>query len=295
MHFSTRSVALTAFGTLVAGHGAIIAATGDMGGSGMAIGIDPSTPRDGTRDVPFQQDTTVFDGDAEFACGETDQTAENDGVNEIESGVAKVMTMANDSLPMVSQGGELTMTLHQVNGDGAGPYVCMIDATGTGTNWVAMDITQQVPGRRGRNNDGDTTDFPLSVKVAQDQMCMGNVAGMNNVCMVRCQNPRGPFGGCVPIQMGGNATATANPVMSQTGGTAEDDIDAIVDAAEAADGGRGGRGNRGGLASLFNRSKAAQMSEAKRERLESQERVRAMRLARKEAKQAARAAQAGQA
>lgn len=67
--------------------------------------------------------------------------------------------MANGSLPRVSQGGELTMTLHQVNRDGAGPYVCMIDATGTGTNWVAMDITQQVPGERGNNRDGETTDF----------------------------------------------------------------------------------------------------------------------------------------
>ncbi|KAI6781964.1 uncharacterized protein J7T54_005175 [Emericellopsis cladophorae] len=291
MHFSARSVALTAFGTLVAGHGAIIAATGDMGGSGMAIGIDPSTPRDGTRDEPFQQDTTVFDGDAEFSCGETDQTAEDDDINDIESGVAKVMSMANNSLPQVSQGGELAMTLHQVNGDGAGPYVCMIDATGTGTNWVAMDITQQVPGERGRNRDGDATDFPLTVNIAQDQVCMGNVAGMDNVCMVRCQNPQGPFGGCVPIQMGGNVTAATNPVMSQTGGTAEDDVDAIVEAAEDAEDGRGGGGSRGGLFSLFNRSKASQMSEAKRERLQNQEAVRAKRLARKQAARAAQAAQ----
>lgn len=118
---------------------------------------------------------------------------------------------------------------------------------------------------------------------------MGNVAGINNVCMVRCQNPQGPFGGCVPIQMGGNVTATANPIMSQTGGTAEDDIDAIVEAAEDGedgDDGRGDGGSRGGLFSLFNRSKTSQMSEAKRERLQNQEAVRAKRLARKQAAQA---------
>lgn len=49
---------LLATAELVAGHGAIIAATGDAGGSGMALGIDTSTPRDGTRRNPFQQDST---------------------------------------------------------------------------------------------------------------------------------------------------------------------------------------------------------------------------------------------
>jgi hypothetical protein len=50
--------------------------------------------------------------------------------------------------------------------------------------------------------------------------------------MVRCQNPQGPFGGCVPVQMGANGTAVANQKLSETGGTAEDDVNAIVDAAE---------------------------------------------------------------
>lgn len=51
------------------------------------------------------------------------------------------------------------MTLHQVNGDGAGPYTCMIDATGTGTNWVNMQVTTNVPGRRGNDRNGAETDF----------------------------------------------------------------------------------------------------------------------------------------
>ncbi|KAK2758802.1 hypothetical protein FQN54_003494 [Arachnomyces sp. PD_36] len=234
MHcFTIYPLAVIALGSLVAGHGAIVAATGDKGGKGMAIGIDTSTPRDGTDDEPFQQDTTVFEGDAEFACGETDQTSENDAVNDIESGVADVMANAgSNQLPQISQGGEVRMTLHEVNSDGGGPYVCMIDATGTGQNWVAMEVTQQVPGDDGDNDEGEATDFPLTAAVAQDQTCTGNVAGQQGVCMVRCQNPQGPFGGCVPVQMNGNATAVANPKMSETGGTAEDDIDAIVDAAE---------------------------------------------------------------
>jgi hypothetical protein len=70
------------------------------------------------------------------------------------------MANANSNqLPQISQGGEVRMTLHQVNSDGGGPYVCMIDATGTGQNWVAMEVTQQVPGEDGDNEDGEVTDF----------------------------------------------------------------------------------------------------------------------------------------
>jgi hypothetical protein len=36
-------------------------------------------------------------------------------------------------MPQISAGGMVMMTLHQVNGDGAGPYECMIDSTGAGT------------------------------------------------------------------------------------------------------------------------------------------------------------------
>lgn len=43
------------------------------------------------------------------------------------------------------------MTLHQVNGDGAGPYSCMIDSTGTGMQWASIDVTSQVPGTNSRS------------------------------------------------------------------------------------------------------------------------------------------------
>ena len=102
------------------------------------------------------------------------------------------------------------MTLHQVNGDGAGPYTCMIDATGTGTQWTAIQVTQNVDGNaRGRNNANAKTDLPLKAAIPAGQTCNGTVAGQENVCMVRCENPAraGPFGGCVPVQMAGAAGA----------------------------------------------------------------------------------------
>jgi len=129
---SLLTFGLLAVADLVAGHGAIIAATGDAGGSGSAIGIDSSTPRDGTRRRPFQQDTTRFQGDAAETFGETLQG----GDNEPESGTAAIMAESGDELPQITPGGEVQMTLHQVNADGAGPYTCMINDDGTGTTWT---------------------------------------------------------------------------------------------------------------------------------------------------------------
>lgn len=207
MFFSKTSIvaiSLLASSSLVAGHAAIIAATGDAGGAGSAIGVDPNTPRDGTKRNPFQQDATRFKGDAAAICGET----LGGGANDINAGTAQVMQLNGATLPQISAGGALMMTVHQVNGDGAGPYKCMIDATGTGTAWTPMTVTQNLDGNaQGRNNDNQMQDLPLNVQVAATQTCTGTVAGQSNVCMVRCQNPAraGPFGGCVPVQMAGGA------------------------------------------------------------------------------------------
>ncbi|KAF2689088.1 hypothetical protein K458DRAFT_291083 [Lentithecium fluviatile CBS 122367] len=211
MYFSKATIfsfGLLATSELVAGHSAITGATGDAGGAGSAIGVDPATPRDGTRRNPFQQDATRFKGAAADTCGET----LGGGDNDVEAGTAAVMAQNGATLPQVTQGGALMMTLHQVNGDGAGPYTCMIDATGTGTQWTPVQVTTNVDGNaRGRNNDQQMQDLPLNVAIPADQTCTGTVAGQSNVCMVRCQNPAraGPFGGCVPVQMAGAAAPAA--------------------------------------------------------------------------------------
>ncbi|KAG4429470.1 hypothetical protein IFR05_015046 [Cadophora sp. M221] len=198
---------------LVAGHGAIVKAVGDMGGEGMAIGIDTATPRDGTRRNPFQQDSTRFKNAAADQCGETLGGGTNDPATQVPAQLA-----ANGgNMPQISQGGMVMMTLHQVNGDGAGPYDCMIDSTGTGTQWTNMQVATNVPGENSRSR-ARATDFPLTAKVAADQECTGTAGGLDGVCMVRCNNAAnaGPFGGCVAVQMvGANATAAAKKARSQ--------------------------------------------------------------------------------
>ncbi|KAL8382340.1 hypothetical protein RB595_006228 [Gaeumannomyces hyphopodioides] len=190
---------------LVAGHAAIIAATGDAGGTGMALGVDTATPRDGTRRNPFQQDATRFKGAAAATVGET----VGGGTNNIAAGTTAIMAETGDQLPQVSAGGELTMTLHQVNGDGGGPYTCSINADGTAAQWTPITVKTTPPGQNSRNRQGAATDFPLVAAIPANQACTGSVAGQDNVCLVRCQNAAraGPFGGVVPIQMGGEAPA----------------------------------------------------------------------------------------
>lgn len=195
---------------LVAGHSVIIKAVGDAGGSGSALGVVSSTPRDGTRRNPFQQDATRFRGQSKATVGET----VGQGANQIEAGTSKIMSESGDSLPQVTPGGEVQMTLHQVNGDGAGPYTCMINADGTGTDWQNIQVTTNVDGRRGNNRAGAKTDHPLTAAIPAGQTCSGNVAGQDNVCLVRCQNQAaaGPFGGVVPVQLAGanNKAAAGN-------------------------------------------------------------------------------------
>lgn len=205
MQFSSIILAL-ATSSLVAAHGAIVAATGDAGGAGQAIGVVNSTPRDGTRRNPFQADSTRFRGDAADTCGETVGA----GTNDIVAGTAAMLAVPGNTMPVITPGGSVNMTLHQVNGDGAGPYTCEIDATGTGTAFQPMTVTANVPGKNSRS-DAKATDFNLAATVPANQQCTGAMAGATGVCMVRCMNAAraGPFGGCVPVTMAAAGAAGA--------------------------------------------------------------------------------------
>ena len=63
---------------------------------------------------------------------------------------------------------------------------------------------------------------PLTAQVPADQICTGTVAGQENVCRGRCQNPAlaGPFGGVVPVQMPQSSATDAAGAGAATNGTA---------------------------------------------------------------------------
>jgi len=206
--YSSLSLGLLAITQLVAGHGAIIKAVGDAGGTGSAVGVDPATPRDGSRRNPFQQDSTRFRGDNKATCGQTLGGGEN---SDIDTGVKAVMANMGNQLPQVSAGGSLMMTVHQVNGDGAGPYTCAMNTDGKLETWSDVQVMTNVPGRNSRSQ-AKATDFPLKVAMPAGMSCTGNVAGQANTCVVRCMNAAraGPFGGCVAVQQAGAAGNNAN-------------------------------------------------------------------------------------
>ncbi|EHL02677.1 hypothetical protein GLAREA_02100 [Glarea lozoyensis ATCC 20868] len=107
---------------------------------------------------------------------------------------------ASDGLPTTSDSGEITMTLHQINQDGAGPFTAMVDATSGGTDPAAFktaEVTQNVPGLVAGISATTTTDFPVKVQMPAGMTCSGTVGDATNVCVVKMQNatPAGPFGG----------------------------------------------------------------------------------------------------
>ncbi|KDQ32516.1 hypothetical protein PLEOSDRAFT_1031192 [Pleurotus ostreatus PC15] len=187
-------VPLLAAALHVSAHGVITAVSGTNGVTGAGFGVVATTPRDGSRRNLFQQDSSII-RDKEISSGKADVCGRTlgGGVNNVQTMLAAASTAG---LPTAAPDGSVQMTLHQVNGDGAGPYTCQVSADATGQNFVAMTVTTQVPGKNSRSN-AKATDFPLVAQMPAGMTCTGGPNG--DACLVRCRNAAtaGPFGGCV--------------------------------------------------------------------------------------------------
>lgn len=68
----------------------------------------------------------------------------------VETGVkAATGVGASDGLPTTNDAGQIDMTLHQINQDGAGPFTAQVDGTSGGTDVGAFqkaEVTKNVPG-----------------------------------------------------------------------------------------------------------------------------------------------------
>lgn len=90
--------------------------------------VNPDISRDCIAINPCQQDTTII-RDSEIAnnvvneCGRTELTGNIDVGQETETAIS------SKAVTQVQKGSELTVTIHQVNADGAGPYACDLDQT----------------------------------------------------------------------------------------------------------------------------------------------------------------------
>ncbi|MCJ1436036.1 hypothetical protein MMC27_005414 [Xylographa pallens] len=186
-----------ALSTPVAGHCKITSAQGDLGGAGTALGITANSGNS-------ESDVTVFSGAQAASFGETPGGGNIDPATALPA----AMALAGTTLPQVSAGGAVTMNLHQVNADGAGPFTCSVDTTAQGTAFSPMTVTTNVAGTKGISTAANA-DFPLVASMPANAVCTGTIAGVGNLCMVKCENPVGPFGGTVAVQMGAAAAGNA--------------------------------------------------------------------------------------
>ena len=152
----------------------------------------------------------------------------------------------------------MTVTIHQVNADGAGPYTCDLDQTSNaGVISQNLTVTNNVPGVNGLSQ-AKTQDFNITVKMPDNLACTG--ASTGNVCTVRCRNNAvaGPFGGCFAVQQtdvaatsnSANTISTAQTLKAIEAQVQENNVDLPVavaanQAAGSADGVKGFSGANG--------------------------------------------------
>lgn len=204
--------------------------TGDMGGNTTGLGIQGAVIPGAGTNKQTEVDTTVFNS----------KNAATDGLGKTKAGantmadMTAVMAASGSTLPQVSDGGQLSGTIHIVTTDGAGPYSAIVDPTGTGafSQGTQAKVTTQVPGTRGniaapkqrslvmrslvnmgivKRAKNVNEDYPIAVSMPAGMSCTGSVGGQENVCLVKLANPSGagPFGGVAAFQMAGTQSAAA--------------------------------------------------------------------------------------
>ncbi|KAG8159735.1 hypothetical protein KVR01_010372 [Diaporthe batatas] len=214
----TRVLLAAAFASLAHGHSQILNAQGEAGSpASTGFLVEGDIARNCTSISPCQQDATII-RDAEIVANIANECGRTEIAGNIDVGENTENALAANAVTQVSPGGDLTVTIHQVNADGAGPYTCDLDPTGNSlgaTGQIPLEVTNNVPGANGFSQ-AKTEDFNITVKMPADLNCTG--ASTGNICTVRCRNNAlaGPFGGCFPVQQAGadNKTNVAGEITT---------------------------------------------------------------------------------
>ncbi|KAK8214825.1 hypothetical protein M8818_002408 [Zalaria obscura] len=244
--------ALAAFVASVQSHGVILKAVGDSGFSQGFLGkiillsehyhiinthmfpVDSALARNCTTISPCQQDATII-RDAEISLNIVNGCGRTELAGNIDIGEQTEDELAKNRVTKVTAGSTLSVTVHQVNADGAGPYVCDLDqssgytppqhfvtppltpsAGNANTDFVPLTVTNNVPGVNGLSQAKEQ-DFTIKVALPSDLNCVG--ASTGNICTVRCRNNAlaGPFGGCFAIQQSdGNGRTNSSAAAVDT-------------------------------------------------------------------------------
>ncbi|KAF9482281.1 hypothetical protein BDN70DRAFT_919205 [Pholiota conissans] len=119
-------------------------------------------------------------------------------------------TIDSSSAITASAAGTFTAVATNFNAgaDGSRSFTANVDATGTGTNFVAAQVTTN--GDAAPTSVGSQT---LSVSLPAGTKCTGGTSG--NVCLVQFVSTAG-FGNCVAVTQGAAAAAAAAPAAAAT-------------------------------------------------------------------------------
>ncbi|KKA26947.1 hypothetical protein TD95_001073, partial [Thielaviopsis punctulata] len=130
-------------------HAVIISAIGEAGsGASVGFGLDASIARNCSNISPCQLDTVII-RDAEInegiadICGRTELNGSIDITKSIQNAVS-----ANE-VTKIQPGTTMTVTLHQVNQDGAGPFTCELFSSASNSSAQKMTVVNDVPGSNG--------------------------------------------------------------------------------------------------------------------------------------------------
>jgi len=197
--YSSTLISLATWLAVANAHGVILAAQGPAGPASVGFQVNTALARNCTNISPCQQDTTII-RQAEIEANIVNECGRTELAGNIDVGENTENELAANSVTKVTAGSSVTVTIHQVNADGAGPYVCDLDSTSnTGVTFQNLSVTNNVPGVNGLSQ-AKTQDFNITVAMPANLNCTG--ASTGNVCTVRCRNNAlaGPFGGCFAVQ-----------------------------------------------------------------------------------------------
>ncbi|KEY70532.1 hypothetical protein S7711_02692 [Stachybotrys chartarum IBT 7711] len=197
-------------------HGVILGAVGIQGSpTSVGFGVNPEIARNCTSINPCQQDATLI-RDAEINANIVNSCGRTELAGNIDVGENTENALAAGTVTQVQSGTELTVTIHQVNADGAGPYVCDMDPTSNAAfGFENLQVTNNVPGTNGFSQ-AKAQAFEIKVKMPDNFNCTG--ASTGDVCTVRCRNNAvaGPFGGCFAVQQIDTTAKTNTPANIPT-------------------------------------------------------------------------------
>lgn len=134
--------------------------------------VDPEIARNCTTINPCQQDATII-RDAEIKANVVNECGRTELSGNIDVGENTENALAAKQVTQVKAGSKITVTIHQVNADGAGPYACDLDETSnSGTISQNLTVTNNVPGANGFSQ-AKAQAFNITVQMPDKFTCTG--------------------------------------------------------------------------------------------------------------------------